>query len=88
MQSSGVPNLSHVHTIRVIAIPPTVSDCCILRALVERVLSKRFLSGRKGTADTMMQLNAVLARELAGSLERNANLATSVFSRHFILLPN
>src|SRR5882724_9708179 len=43
--------------------------------LVERVLSKRFLSGKKGTADTVMQLNAVLTRELAGSLERNANLA-------------
>ena len=26
-----------------------------------------------------MQLNAVLTRELAGSLEQNANLATSVF---------
>ena len=47
--------------------------------LVERVTSKRFLSGKDGTVDTVMQLNAILTKELAGSLERNKNLVNSVF---------
>jgi hypothetical protein len=59
--------------------PPRSQTVASSEPLVERVSSKRFLSGKKGTADTVMQLNAVLTRELAGGLERNANLATSVF---------
>jgi hypothetical protein len=51
------------------SLPPQSETVASSEPLVERVLSKRFLSGKNGKVDTVMQLSAVLTRELAGSFE-------------------